>query len=103
MWGAEFNLAGRQAIEHSLTMAPSLNAILAECKLTQTEAARVLGAVWFMEGTYIFSSRDSELQLRKSTRFDKSANPSQKRGKLGHDAFPPHFRLANRKALWLRR
>ena len=55
MWGAEFNLVGRQAIEHSLTMAASLNAILAERKLTQTEAARVLGAVWFMEGAYIFS------------------------------------------------
>jgi hypothetical protein len=45
----------------------------------------------------------AELQLRKSTRFVKSANPSQKSGKLGYDAFPPHFRLANRKALWLRR
>ena len=55
MWGAEFNLVGRQAIEHSLTMAASLNTILAERKLTQTEAAQVLGAVWFMEGAYIFS------------------------------------------------
>jgi len=55
MWGAEFNIAGRQAIEHSLTMAASLNTILTERKLTQTEAAQVLGAVWFMEGAYIFS------------------------------------------------
>ena len=36
-------------------MAASLNAILEVRKLTQAEAARVLGAVWFMEGTYIFS------------------------------------------------
>ncbi len=36
-------------------MAASLNTILAERKLTQTEAAQVLGAVWFMEGAYIFS------------------------------------------------
>ena len=43
MWGAEFNLAGRQAIKQGLTMAVSLNAILAARKLTQAEAARVLG------------------------------------------------------------
>ena len=43
MWGAEFNLAGRQAIEKCLTMAASLNAILEVRKLTQAEAARVLG------------------------------------------------------------
>lgn len=41
--GAEFNIAGRQAIEKCLTMAASLNAILAVRKLTQAEAARVLG------------------------------------------------------------
>ena len=43
MWGAEFNLAGRQAIKQGLTMAVSLNAILAARKLTQAEVARVLG------------------------------------------------------------
>jgi len=36
-------------------MAASLNTILAERKLTQTEAAQVLRAVWFMEGASIFS------------------------------------------------
>jgi hypothetical protein len=36
-------------------LAASLNAILAERKLTQTEAAQVLRAVWFMEGASIFS------------------------------------------------
>ena len=41
--GAEFNLAGRRAIEKGLTMAASLNAILASRKLTQAEAARLLG------------------------------------------------------------
>jgi hypothetical protein len=36
MWGgAEFNFTGRQAIEKGLTMAASLNAILAARKLTQ--------------------------------------------------------------------
>ena len=43
MWGAEFNLAGRQAIKQGLTMAVSLNAILAARKLTQAAAARLLG------------------------------------------------------------
>ena len=40
--GAEFNIAGRQAIEKCLTMAASLNAILAARKLTQAEVARLL-------------------------------------------------------------
>jgi hypothetical protein len=40
--GAERDLAGRQAIEQGLTMAVSLNAILAARKLTQAEAARVM-------------------------------------------------------------
>src|ERR1017187_9452017 len=44
MWGgAEFNFTARQAIEKGLTMAASLNAILAARKLTQAEAARLLG------------------------------------------------------------
>jgi len=41
--GAERDLAGRQAIEKCLTMAVSLNGILAARKLTQAEAARLLG------------------------------------------------------------
>jgi hypothetical protein len=36
-------------------LAASLNAILAARKLTQAEAARLLRAVWFMEGASIFS------------------------------------------------
>jgi predicted XRE-type DNA-binding protein len=44
MWGgAELNLAGRQTIENGLTLAASLNAILAARKLTQAEAECVLG------------------------------------------------------------
>ena len=42
MWGAEFNLAGRQEIEKCLTMAASLSAILEVRKRTQAEAARLL-------------------------------------------------------------
>jgi predicted XRE-type DNA-binding protein len=41
--GAEFSIAGHQAIEKGLTMADLLNAILAARKLTQAEAARLLG------------------------------------------------------------
>ena len=41
--GAERDLAGRQAIEKCLTMAASLNGILAARKMTQAEAARLLG------------------------------------------------------------
>jgi hypothetical protein len=40
MWGAEFNIVGRQAIEKGLTLAASLNAILAERKLTQAVGLR---------------------------------------------------------------
>ena len=48
-------VANAEELGTKVRLAASLNAILAERKLTQTEAAQVLRAVWFMEGASIFS------------------------------------------------